>query len=87
MIETGKTMNRTTRSKALTEENLDVFEKYRIFVATNGFCSKLYTKIRKNIDINKYLINNQIDSLNKCVQRLAVSGGQSVWCVPVPGSN
>ena len=53
MIETGKTMDRTTRSKALTEENLDVFEKYRIFVATNGFCSKLYTKIRKKEDGSK----------------------------------
>lgn len=53
MVETGKTMNRTTRSKALTEENLDVFEKYRIFVATNGFCSKLYTKIRKKEDGSK----------------------------------
>ena len=53
MIETGKTMNRTTKSKALTEENLDVFEKYRIFVSTNGFRSKLYTKIRKKEDGSK----------------------------------
>ena len=53
MIETGQTMDRTTRSKALTEENLDVFEKCRIFVATNGFRSKLYTKIRKKDDGSK----------------------------------